>query len=431
MKATFEDVGPWQKAIAITLEPEEVEREMERVVARYRQKAVMPGFRKGKVPPDMVRATFREELESDVLSALLPEATEKAVTEHDLRLASPPKYQNLQFRSGEPLRFTAVVDLWPEVDLQGYRGIELDETVFEVDVEMVDSVLQKLREDAARFVPVFRPSGPGDFVEGDLLAVDVSGARLPRAKRQVLRMEAGKANLLPEFHEASLGVEAGTTRVIHIRYPDDFQNQELAGKQRHYRMRVRQIQEKILPELDDAFAGSAGGVDNLEALKSKIALTLEAEERLRARQDTEEALIDRLIQANPFDLPASMVDRSLERAMEKARETQPDLDEEEFRRTYLPFVVRLRKREVILESVARKESIQVTEEELEEEIRRSAPRGVDPGVVRRKLEREGEIDRFRHEVLERKILAFLIEVANVHRILTPRPREPKSNLILP
>ncbi|MCK7579390.1 MAG: trigger factor family protein [Chromatiales bacterium] len=154
MKTTLADVGPWQKSIEITLDREEVEREMDRVVANYRTRAVIPGFRKGKVPEELVRAQYRDSLESDLLNHILPEATEKAIAEHQLTIASTPRIQGLTFRSGEPLTFTAVVDLWPVIEVQGYRGLHLDEKVTEIDDAMVDEFLSALRDRAAEQTPV-------------------------------------------------------------------------------------------------------------------------------------------------------------------------------------------------------------------------------------------------------------------------------------
>jgi trigger factor len=429
VKTTLEDVGPWQKAIAITLDPEEVEREMDQVVSEYRAKVAIPGFRKGKVPDQLIRASYRSSLESELLNQLLPDATARAIREHALQPAAPPQIKGLSFRPGEPLTFTAVVDLWPEIEATGYKGIELEEVIQEVDEQLVQEYLEALRERFARYEPVFRPSQPGDILDAVVQPVDVHGARLPRAKRQEVRMETGGEKLLPEFREASLGREAGSVTIVHIHYPEDFGNRELAGQTRHYRMHVRQVLEKNLPDLDDAFASQVDGLENLEALKSRVRLRLEAEERLRARQNTEEVLVNRLIEANPFELPPSMVRRTLDKIVEKAREEDPNTDEEELRQAYTPVVERMRRRDIVLESIARQESLEVTEEELDAEIAGSAPQGVDPRAVRRKLEKDDDLDRIRNDLLERKVFAFILETATVHRIHQPRAR--KSNLILP
>jgi trigger factor len=429
VKSTLEEAGPWRKALTITIEPAEVEKEMDHVLADYRKRAVIPGFRKGKVPDELVKAHFGGSLENDLLQHILPEAIDKAIAEHGLTPAAPARVQDLHFRPGEPLTFVAHVDIWPQVEVTGFEGAELGETVTEIDEQTVDEFLHALQERQAEFIPVARPSAPGDIVETTIIAVDLNGSRLPRAKRQTVRMEADGGNLLPEFRAVSVGLQVGEERMVHITYPEDFGDQELAGKQRHYRMHVKQVMEKKLPSLDDQFAGRIDGLESLEALRSRIRLRLEAEERLRARQRTEEALVDLLIARNEFEVPEGIVERSLVRALEKGRQENPDLDEEEFRQAYTPMVVRLRKREILLDSIARQASIGVSEEELDSEIGHSAPAGVDPRQIRRRLEKDGELDRVRGDLVERKTFDFLLEKAVVNRVHAPRQRQ--SNIIVP
>jgi trigger factor len=429
VKSTVAETGPWQRAITITLESDEVEREMDRVLSNYRKRAVIPGFRKGKVPEELVKHHFRDSLETDLLQHLLPDAIGKAIAEHALQLAAPASIQDIRFRPGEPLTFVALVEIWPRVEVRGFEGVELSETVVDIDEETIDQFLQALQDRSAEILPVARPALPGDIVEVSIIAVDLNGARLPRAKRQTVRMEAGGASLLPEFREISVGLRAGEERMVHISYPEEFGDRELAGKQRHYRMHVRQVMEKKLPELDDAFAGRVDGLPSLEALRSRIRLRLEAEERLRARRQTEEALIDLLITQNPFEVPEAIVERSLGQAMEKARKEDPGLDEEEFNRIYTPMVVRLNKRGILLDSMARQESIAIEDEELDAEISHSAPPGVDPRHIRRRLQKDEELERVRGDLLERKTFDFLLEKATVHRVYEPRRRPP--SIIVP
>ncbi len=433
MKSTLEDVGPWRKSLTITVEADEVERVMDRAIARYQRKAALPGFRPGKVPSDLVAANFRGNLESDVLNEILPRATDEAVREHGLQLASSPSIRDLRFRPGEPLTFTAVVEIWPRIEVKGLDSIEVDEVLQEVGDDTVEEFLQGLRERSAEFLPQARPSEAGDIVNMTVQAVDLNGNRLPRAKKQTVRMEAGGANLLPEFREVSLGLQAGDTRVIHVNYPDDFQDRELAGKQRHYKLHVAEILEKKLPDLDDDFAGSIDGTESLEALRSRIRLRLEAEERLRARRRTEETAVDRLIELNPVDLPPEMVERSLDRALERAREQNPGVDEAEFRTAYTPLVERLRRREILLDSLSVQERLELSEEELNEELRSLAQPGVEPEAIRRKLEKEEKLDQVMHDIWERKVLNHLLKRATVNRVKEPAARQPeqKPNIIIP
>jgi trigger factor len=431
VKSTVEEAGPWRKTITITLEPEEVDRERVRILADYRRRAAIPGFRKGKAPEDMIKQHYGDSVEKDVLDHILPEATKKAIVEHALQPAAAARIQVQDHppQPGEPLTFLAVVDVWPQLAVTGYEGAELSETLAEVDDESVDRFLQALRERLAEISRVDRPSQPGDLVEASLIDVDVNGAQLPRAKRQTIRIEAGESSLPPEFREVSVGVRAGDVRLVSVESPPDPGAPEATGAKRHYRMRVRQVMEKKLPVLDDAFAERVNGTAGLEALRSGVRQRLEADERLRGHRRTEEALVDLLIERNPFDVPEAIMGPSLAQAFEKAREEDPRIEEEEFRRVYTPVVERVRKREILLESIARQESIKVGEEELDAEISRSARPGVDPRAIRRRLEKDHRLDRVRDELLERKTLDFLFEKVTINRAHEAPPRP--SNIIVP
>jgi trigger factor len=430
VKTTVEDKGAWQKAISITLEPEEVDVHVDQLVAKYRKKANVPGFRAGHVPEQMVRSAYRENIESDLLQAILPEATEKAIREHELNVATTPRIEDLRFRPGEPLSFTAVVDLWPTVEVEGLEGIEVEEEVLEVDEEAIDEFLAVLRDRAAEIRPVSRPSKEGDILEVTIQGVDQQGGRLPRAKRQDLRMEAGGQTLLPEFRAATVGIEPGETKVVRVHYPADFGDKELAGQQRYYRLKVRQIGEKVLPALDDAFAQLVDGSPDLETLRTRVRLRLEGEERLSARRGTEEKVVDRLIQLNPFDVPQGILDRSLESGLERARQDDPGVDPEHFRVALMPGVVRMWKRQILLDSITRKESIEVTDEEMEERLKEISGGG-DPRRARKQLELKGELDRFRKDLLERKTLEQVLEKVTIQRFQKPRHRKKQSNIIIP
>ena len=430
MKSTVEEKGVGQKAISITLEPEEVEGQIDKLVQQYRKKAALPGFRKGKVPADMVRNAYRESIEQDLLREILPDATEKAILEHGLNVASTPRIEDLRYRPGEPLSFTAVVELWPTVELQDVSSIELEEEVLEVDEQAIDEFLQVMREQAATTQPVSRPSQPGDLVDVTILGVDQSGQRLPRAKKQDLRLEAGGKNLLPEFNQASIGLSPGETKVVRVQYPENFGDRDLAGQQRFYSFRARQVLERNIPPLDDNFAQQAEGGD-LESLRAKVRLRLEGEERVNARRQTVDKLVDKLIEMHHFDVPQGIVERSLQNAMERGRQDDPGIDQEHFRLALTPRVTRIWKRRILLDAIARKESLTVSDEEIDERIRGSAGPGANLARIRDHLQQRGELDAMREEILEENVLDHLLEKVTVHRIQKPRQRVQRSNIIIP
>lgn len=423
MKSTIEETGQWQRTIAVVIEPEEIESAMDQVVARYRAKAVLPGFRPGKVPADVVLSAFGKNIENDLLNEILPEALEHLIGEHDLRLAAPPTVQDLNFKPGEPLTFKAAIDLWPDIDPKGYSGIEIEEEVNEVDDSAVDTFLENFRQRMAAGNPVARPSQAGDVLDVVILRCDKDGNRIPNVKKEEMRMVAGGADLLPAFREASIGVRPGDSPFVHLQYAPDFHDTGLAGQERFFKLKVTRLQERIVPELNDEFAQKVDGSASLGGLRDKIRLRMEAEEKLRARDRSEEVLIEKLIAANPMELSAGLLAAALGRALERARKEHPDHPEEDLKTQLAPLVERRWKRDILLDAIARKESIALTDEEFEERLREVLAGERDFAAARRKIEREGRMDSVRNQLVERKILKTLLDGATIHRILKPRAAE--------
>lgn len=420
MKSTLAEKGPWQKAVEVVLDAEDVNKRLGQVVARYRERAAIPGFRKGKVPANLVQSTFAPNIERDLLNELLPECLDRVIEEHDLRLAAPPTVTELSFRHGEPLKFTATFDLFPIIEPKDYQGLELEVEETEVDDKLIDEFLENLRQRAARGTPVLRPSQPGDVVDISVQPVDIHGNRLPKMKREDIRLEAGGANLLPEFKEATVGVSNGEQKLLHVKYPETTNDPNLAGQERRYRMKVLQVVERHVPELNDAFATAVDGSATLEELRTKVRLRYEGEEKMRAQERLEEALIGKLIDANPFDVPEPLVQAAHKRAMEQAKKDNPNATEEELATALQPMIVRRWKRDVLLESIARKESLALTDDEFEQKLSSLLAQERDPAAARRRLEKEGRIPTLRTRFQEQKTFGFLLEGATVHRILKPR-----------
>jgi trigger factor len=429
VKSTVEEKGAWQKAIAITLEPETVDARIEQVVGKYRKSAQFPGFRKGKAPVEMVRTAFWDRIENEVLSSLLPEAIDQAIDEHELKVATTPRVEDLHFHPGEEMRFTAVVEIWPEVDPQGIDSVRLQEVVWEVDEEQVDVALDSLRERATKFEPVERPAADGDVVDVIIQAADRTGKPVPAAKRQEARLEVGGETLLPEFREATRGMSAGDRQVIHVTYPTDFENRALAGQSRTLILRAQKIYEKKVPARDDAFAQTLGAAD-LPALRGQIRARMEAGEQEEARQRTSEMAVDQLLALNPFDVPSGLIERSLEVGLERARKEDPRLDEEQFRLGITPRVVRMWKRRILLESIGRKEQLEITDDELDAKLREMTGTQ-EPAKLRKRLQTSGELEQLRIELFERKTLDWLLERITVERTQKARQSERQSNIILP
>jgi trigger factor len=424
LEVQVQETGVWTRELSITVPVETVEQEMDRIVGEYRRRAALPGFRKGKAPNELIQRQFHGDIESDLLDRLIPDAYRDALKETGLIPASRAKIRNIRFEKGEALHFLAEVEITPDITVTGFRGLEVEQDIVEVDDQMIAEAIEALRTGRAERIPVDRPSQPGDVIEAVLEPVDVRGKKLPSGKREEVRMDAGSSTLLPEFREASLGISKGESRMVEVTYPADVRDRELAGKTRRFRMTAREIQEKKLPEPDDNFARSVDSNLDFEGLKAKLRLRFESEELMRSRQRLEERVIDQLLDANPFTVPDGMVEERTERAIERAREDSPDVDEEAFRGRLRPLIERVCRRDVLLDTLVRQESLAVTDEELDAELETMAQEaGVDIEVIRKKMEDDGDMPRLRDMLQERKTIDFLIGGARVNRVRRPRVRE--------
>jgi trigger factor len=425
MNLSVQTTGPWQQTLEIEVPAEEVERRLDEVARQIRRRASLPGFRRGKVPLDMVRQQFAHAVEQEFLDSYLPRVTGEAVDQARLSPVVPPLVRNLRFSPGQPLRFEAVVDVRPEVEVRDYRGLPARKSLRSVDEHAVERVLGELREDSAVFVDLDRPAGRGDIVLLDSTRLDANGRRLPSTRAKNRRIELGAPGLLPDLENGLLGTVAGQERTIEVGYPADYPVPDLAGTRARYLVKVRKIQEKKLRELDDNLAREVFRVDSLEELRSRIRLNLEGEERVRIQREVEHALVEELVRRNPIELPERLVLWMLERVLAEATENRT-LSEDlrrELETKYRPGVERSLRREILLEAVARQEKLDVTEEEVAQEINRMVE--ADPRQAARLRARYQSAERRRglqDSLRERKALDWLINAAEIkEEVVEERP----------
>jgi trigger factor len=408
--------GPWQHILDIEVPVDEVDRRMDEVAGQIQRRASLPGFRRGRVPLDLVRRHFAEALEAEFLETFVPRVTNEAVDQARLNPVIPPLVRNLRFVPGSPLKFEAVVDVRPEVEVRDYRGLGARRRARPVDQGAVERVLNELREDSAVYLDLDRPAQRGDVVLLDSTRLDANGRRLAATRLKNRRVQLGAPGMLPDLENGLLGVEAGQERTFEVHYPADHPASELAGKTARYVVKARKIQEKKLRDLDDNLAREVFRVGSLEELKSRIRLNLEGEERVRLQRELETAITDELIRRHPIELPERLVEWMLERVIADAagEEKLEESRRKELEARYRPGVERSLRREILLDAVARQEKLEVTEEEVAEEINRMAQ--ADPRQASRLRVRYQSAERresLKESLRERKALDWLINAAEI------------------
>src|SRR5436309_614423 len=314
MKTEFADVNETRKTVRVEIPQDVVDAEIERLARDYSKKARIPGFRPGKAPSRVIKQRFKDQILHDVAQDLIPRAVDDALRERGVEPVDTPDVRDVTVEEGRPLTFTASFDTVPEFDPGDLSTIALRRADVAIGDEAVEGALGRLRDRAARFEPVEgRGVDHGDTVVLDLERRDVSGA--PDTHKDVSIELGAKANP-PGFDEQLLGLEPGATKSFTIHYPADYPIEELANTDVSYTVMVKALKRRVLPELDDEFAKDLGDFETLDALRARVRAALEHEARHAAEREIRAELMKQLASRVPFELPASLIERELDRRVE-------------------------------------------------------------------------------------------------------------------
>ena len=401
MKAELVDVNETRKSLSIEVPQELVDREVEQVARDYARKARIPGFRPGKVPSKVIRSRFRQEILHDVTQALVPRALDEVLREKGLEPVSNPDVKEVVLEEGKPMTFTATFETLPAFEVGDLSTISLTRTKVDIADEAVNDALQRLRERAARYDVV---EGRG-IIDGDIVTVDIDRKDTTGAgdNHKDVAIEIGAAANPPGFDAQLFGLEVGANKSFSITFPADYASAELAGTTVDYAVAVKAIKRRALPELDDEFAKDMGAFENLDALRARVRADLEHEAGHSAENELRGALMKQLATRVPFDIPASLIEREIDRRLEDfaGRLMQQNIDPRQagidwgaFRESQRDTAKEAVGSALVLDEVSRKEAIVVADSEVDDEIARYAERtGQTPVKVRATLEKEGGISR--------------------------------------
>ncbi len=310
------DVAQCQKDISIEVSAEEVKKEFEKTYDAYMRYVKVPGFRPGRVPRDVVKQRFSKEVKDEVIGQLLPHALQHAVVDHKLRVIGEPRINEISITEGEPLKFTASIEVLPEIELKEYKGIKITKQLAPVTDEDVEKAINSLRENAVEFVPVEdRPSKDGDFVSVNLVGKFVDPQtehEKEDLKADGVEIEIGAESTQPEFTENLRDVKPDDVREFRVAYPEDFSSKGLAGKTVDFTATVLAVREKELPELDDEFAKSSGDYETMQQLRDNVRENLAKNAETEADNRLRESLLTQLLETHQFDVPTVLVNEGVE-----------------------------------------------------------------------------------------------------------------------
>ncbi|HYA95367.1 MAG TPA: trigger factor [Terriglobales bacterium] len=406
------------REIEVEIPADVVARETSVVLERFQKHARLPGFRKGKVPPSVLRQRFPEDIRSEVVEALIPRYFRQEVEKRGLQPLSQPRVSDLHLADGEALRFKASFEIMPEIQVAGYEELRAERTDTSVTDQEVEEALGRLREQQATYNAVDdRELRDGDFAKVSLVGTPQAGEGKPVTMDDVM-VEIGGATTVRDFSDNLRGARPGEERRFDVTYPEDFSDQRLAGKKLAYAITINAIKQKMLPELNDDFAKSAGEFQSLEELRAKVREQLEAEKKHAAEHTAKDKLVDELVRRNDFPIPEALVDRQVDVRLERGlralaaqgmrTEDMKKMDFSRLRAGQREAAVREVKAGLLLEKIADLEKISVSDEEIEQEVAALAKQMQQtPESVRARLTRDGALDRIRNRIRNEKTLDFL------------------------
>jgi trigger factor len=416
--------NPTQREVRVEVPADIVARETDIVVQKFQRMARLPGFRKGKVPASVVRQRFAEDIKTEVVEQLIPRYFRQETEKQGLHPVSQPRVTDLHIHDGEPLTFNAKFEVLPDFEVQGYQEIRIEKPDTAVSDEEVQKTLDHLREQSAAYNPVEgRPLQDGDFAQVAFKGTPQGEPEGQPVTMDDVMVEVGGANTIPEFTENLRGANAGDERTFVVKYADDFSDQRLAGKSFDYWVKVNGIKTKSLPELNDDFAKELGAdLHTIDDVKKRIRESMEAEKAHQAEHEAKDKLVDELLAKNPIEVPDSLVEHQIDARLERGLRAlaAQGMKTEDMRKMDFG---RLRsgqrdaaKREVrvalLLEKIAEKENIQVTEEDINKEVQIVAAQSQQPAdAVRARLEKDGSIERMRHRLRTDKAMDFVYQRA--------------------
>lgn len=426
MNVKIEQLNSVKKRLSFEIGAEHVTTEIGKAFQKIGQTAKVKGFRPGKVPLSVLEQFYGAQMEQQVLNRLINDSYFKALVEHKISaVAEPEIVDSSPLVKGQPFTYEAEVEVKPELEPQGYTGLQLQKEQLLFEEKIVDERLEEMR--AAR--GVMQASSRTVAQQGDAVLIDfegfVDGVAFDGGKAEGHVLELGSGSFIPGFEEQLVGMTCGSERDIAVTFPEQYGSQELAGKAATFKVRLHEIREKVLPVLDDEFARGFG-LESLAELRRKLEESYRQQEQSRIDGDLRERLVAALIERNPHEVPETMVKDQLDfmygniaRRMKNQGISleMMGMNEESFKAMYRETAVKQVQGTLLLEAIARKEQVKVEEGELDGKLEEIAAMANAPLDAVKNHYGNAEARRgLVAQVVEEKVIRFLLEQAQVREL---------------
>jgi trigger factor len=438
MKTRLEEISPVKKKLEVEVEAGEVNKRIEEAYRELRKGVKLPGFRPGKVPRKILERRFGDQVVDDVTRRLVNETLPKAVEETKTIPISMPVIENEILKSGQNFKYSALMEVRPEFELKDYMGLEVEKEIFSVREEDVEAQLEEIRKTHGQLSSVETERG---IKEEDFAVIEYEGLEDGKAlegiKNSNFLVKVGGHDFHPDFERALIGLKKGDVSEFDVDFEEDYFQPKLAGKSVRFKVKVLDIKEMNLPELNDEFAKNLGAdFKDLNELKNKIRETLTEREEKRVDRELKMRLLKKVSDSVDFALPESLVESELNGAVENIRQNllrsgsnleKAGLDEKKLKQDLRSASEKRVKDMLVLGELARSNDLKITEAELLGGFKDLAlSSGQDPETLRQYYEANNLRESFRQQLLEEKTLNYLVKGANIFEVEADKiKREPE------
>lgn len=423
MLLNYTDLSPVKKAVEVEIPADLIARESDRVTSEFGRQAKIPGFRPGKVPASVVRNRFAKEIQEEVMSRLLPATFRDAIAERGVEAVGDPQLEHVDaFIEGAPIKYKAEFEIKPQIELREYRGLEVDDPKIEVTETDVDAMIERLREQASAYRPVEdRALDTDDFAVIEIASTPEGG----ETKTDSGHFKLGEDSPLPELHDALRGKKAGETASFDKSYGEDAQQEAWRGKNVHHDVTLKEIRVQEKPDVNDEFAKAVGEWESVDGMREAIRADIRRHRDMEAMRLRRSQIGDALLATHDFDVPETLVEEELGRSLNNYARflasqgvdlQKAELDWRKVGEEFRPDAVKRVKRSLILETIAKKENLVVSDVEVDAEIRRAANEAErDVAEVKHRMKHDGGYESLRASLAQEKALDLVLREA--------RPRE--------
>jgi trigger factor len=414
-KVNVKEDKAWKRTLEIEIPAEKVNGEFEKVFKEYKSKVKIKGFRPGKAPMEMIKKRFKEAAAKDVLESLVPPAYEDALKQKNINPVTTPKITDIEIDLDSPLKFKAEIEIMPEIEVKDYKGILITKKEVQTTDEDVDKNLKILQEKNAVLKPTDREAQDGDYLLVDLEklgGIKEASQKPEKAENQETILDSKK--LLAEFYRGLLNTKPGDEKKIEAIYPKDHHDTNLAGKIINYKVKVKEVKERTLPEMNDEFARSLGEFKDLADLKQKIKEDLERKAKEQEERDLKNQLVRDVVKNNTFEVPQTLLKYYLDSVVERFKQSQKDIQEDKIRQEHKEIGENRIRWEFLMHQIADKEKIEVTQADIDDFTQKFAKNyNLKLEQAKQFLARQTKIKNLKENILEEKVLEFLLKNAKI------------------